>query len=526
MSRTVGRRKFISESDFDFEWERDFPLGLQGNDDRGQSSLMLEFELTPKECRHAKVTTRGKMGIVRVELKIGPSVTEITTAVWRTKGRAARFVKADPKLAAIIGSSFDCQYIPSVRTARSSRDIVETLVARELSALEKNPTFQKALKQIEKIQRPVLRRISTSVTDTLREFLPSVKKVVVDITRENRFRALHRSCSIIVDDGAKTNLQHKGDGVQSLSALSLMRYSSILSAAGKQILLAVEEPETHLHPTAIHQLRSVLQEIAQKHQVILTTHNPLFVARENIASNIVVSGNTAAPASTMADIRKVLGVRPTDNLQRAELVLVVEGEDDKLALISLLKSADKTIEDALASEEIVVDSLLGSGKLSFKLDQLRSTVCPFHCFMDHDSAGRTAVDKASDDGLLKVADVTFAVCKGSPESELEDLYMRSKYESAVLQEFGVRLNVSEFRGNRKWSERMKSVFMSQGKSWSDKTKKEVKWIVAGAIASSPQKALIPQKRGAFDALVTALNDKLGTLRIASQPQRKTRIKSK
>ena len=94
--------------------------------------------------------------------------------------------------------------------------------------------------------------------------------------------------------------------------------------------MAVEEPEAHLHPQAIHELREVLVGLSDKNQIILTSHSPLFVNPAKIESTIVVrESRKAAPAKNIAEVREVLGVRLSDNLESARLVAVVEGEDDE-----------------------------------------------------------------------------------------------------------------------------------------------------------------------------------------------------
>src|SRR5690606_14030359 len=133
-----------------------------------------------------------------------------------------------------------------------------------------------ALDAVAALQKPILERISGNIRETLKEFLPNVKEVQVTIPEEERFRALRRACEIVVNDGTPTQLAKKGDGVQSLAALSLLRHASVSTGLGKNLILAIEEPESHLHPSAIHQLREVIAEITQKHQVIMTTHCPLF----------------------------------------------------------------------------------------------------------------------------------------------------------------------------------------------------------------------------------------------------------
>ncbi len=240
-----------------------------------------------------------------------------------------------------------------------------------MAVVESDAAYINALKAVAKIQQPVLDKISGSIKETLKEFLPNVREVRVSIPEEERFRALRRACEIIVDDGTPTQLIRKGDGVQSLAALSLMRHASESSGAGRNLILAIEEPESHLHPNAIHQLKAVVTEIARKHQVIMTTHCPLFVDRASIKSNILVHNNKATPARDVKQIREILGVRASDNLQHAELILVVEGEEDRRSLAALLKQHSKALASAMAQQALGIESLQGGANLSYKLSQIR-----------------------------------------------------------------------------------------------------------------------------------------------------------
>jgi hypothetical protein len=103
----------------------------------------------------------------------------------------------------------------------------------------------------------------------------------------------------------------------------------------------------------------------------MTTHCPLFVDRASIKSNILVHKNKAAPAKDVKQIRDILGVRASDNLQHAELVLLVEGEEDRKALTALLKHHSPELNVALTQGGVGIDSLLGGSNLSYKLCQVR-----------------------------------------------------------------------------------------------------------------------------------------------------------
>ncbi len=73
-----------------------------------------------------------------------------------------------------------------------------------------------------------------------------------------------------------------------------------------------------------------------------------------------------------------------------------------------------------------------------------------------------------------------------------------------MNEFGVNINVAEFRGNKKWSDRIAGCFLSQGKLWNDAMEKRVKLVVANEISEEVDTVLNEHKRSSMDALVTSL----------------------
>lgn len=80
---------------------------------------------------------------------------------------------------------------------------------------------------------------------------------------------------------------------------------------------------------------------------------------------------------------------------------------------------------------------------------------------------------------------------------------------AIKKKYGVDLEVKEFTktSNRfKWSDRVKKVFISQGKLWGDQVEADIKGIVVTCVKKYPQNALDQYKRSSIDALVMALED--------------------
>lgn len=505
-----GRRSYgvLLPSRSIYDWDQDFPVEQQKQKPSGESILIPEFLLDEEEINDFQQEIKSNLnGTLPLRIALGPRSVNVTVS---KKGRGAKTLseKSD-RIAAFVAKHLDFDYIPAVRTAASAERIVDALVERELQVIESDPEYAAALNRITELQQPILNRLSSSIQQTLVQFLPDIVEVKVQISEAGRSRALRRSTDIIVDDGTPTGLRYKGDGVQSLAALGIMRHASDHRARKKNLIIAIEEPESHLHPSAIHSLKDVIEELAAKHQIVITTHCPLFVDRAKIKSNIIVENRKAQPAKSVEEIREILGVRASDNLRHAELVLLVEGEDDRITLGGLLPKASSLLKSALKNGTLAIDTLGGGSNLSYKIGLLRDALCLCHCFLDNDPAGRDAFEKAQQNGLITLSGVNFTICQGMTESEMEDLFKASVYESVIQTSYGVTLNVPHFRTSQKWSVRMKTTFERQGKPWTNRIEAEVKENVANAIAVSQlEDALSPDKRNAFDALVGALEQRL------------------
>ena len=184
---------------------------------------------------------------------------------------------------------------------------------------------------------------------------------------------------------------------------------------------------------------------------------------------------------------------------------------------ALLPIASKKIGTSLQTGLIAIDSLGGGTNLSYKLGQLRETLCLCHSFLDYDKAGLTAAAKAEAEGLAVPADVTHIICPGLEESEFEDVLDESLYREYILNKYGASLASPKFKGKKKWSDRLRAAFEHQGKNWSGKLEAQIKSDIAELVAANPGKSLNAHKRGAFDGLVVALETKLELLDAGRKP---------
>ena len=483
-----------------YSWEKDYPISLQEKNPNGWSSIDLNFELDEQDILAIRSMTGILLsGCIPVRVSTNGAAAKIDIP----KRGTAAFADADNKKKIIeyVCFKIDFNFIPAVRTEYDALRVVDSLIEKSLETLDTNPDYINAMNKIEELQQGILDGISNQIIEPLQEFLPTVRNVQIHIQNERRRIAMRRNTEIIIDDGTPTPIQQKGDGIKSLTALAIL---NIPARVDRVSVVAIEEPESHLHPESARQLYDTIMSLSQTHQIVLTTHSPLFVNRTNLKENIIVNDGKATPVKKIKEIRDVLGIHISDNLTNAEHALIVEGEDDKIALEKLLPSMSTKIKRAIQNGTFIIDYIGGAGNLPYKLSFYRNLQCKYHVLLDNDDAGRHAGSEAERQGLLDVRNVTYAICNGSPNAEIEDCYNKAVYENAILNEFGVNINVAEFRGNKKWSDRIAGCFLSQGKLWNDAMEKRVKLVVANEISEEVDTVLNEHKRSSMDALVTSL----------------------
>lgn len=485
-----------------YNWERDFPISLQQRKSGRQTIFILDFLLDENDCSNFKSNIGSRInGELSIQIKIGSDNKPILSIKdKRGKGSTSLHKKID-KICLFIINNISFNYIPTIRTDDSILRVVHSMLSQYLEPLEKNDEYLKALSKIKELQRPILDKVGNQLKSSLQEFLPNVKSVEVSIYENMRRRALRDDFSVIIDDGTSTELAFKGDGVKNLAALSLLK--NRFKEEGSSII-AIEEPESHLHSGAIHQLYQTINSFSQNYQIILTTHSPIFVNRDNLKSNIIVDSGKAGSCKNIGQIREILGVLASDNLVNANYVLVVEGEEDVIALSSILSFMDERISKAIKEKRLIIDSLNGANNLNYKLTLLRNSLCKFYCFLDNDKAGNTAIRTALDKNTLSDNSYTLSKCQGFSESEFEDLINKEIYKDILEKEFGISIDNSKFRGNKKWSERMKNIAESQGKSYDDKLESKIKYRIAECIRHNPAKAIETHHKQIFQTLVDAI----------------------
>ncbi|MFH9694605.1 ATP-dependent nuclease [Streptomyces globisporus] len=503
----LARRVMVRANAQDiYKASRDLPLHLQEKP-AARTIFEFEFELTDQEIADFKGEVKSNLN-GRLPVRLTASAESVQFEV-RKQGRGAATLSAKAtQISRFMATRIDVRDIPSVRTARDSVALVRSMVESEIADLEKSEEYRDAVEKIAELQAPVLASLEKALKSSLVKFIPDLNSVEVIVS--DRLSALRKDCQVVIDDGTPTELRYKGDGIQSLAAMSLIHHLAQQSSRDGGMVLAVEEPEAHLHPRAIHLLRDTLLEISERQQVVITTHSPLFVNRSDVASNVVVNNNRARPARTVSEIRDVLGVRVSDNLSAARMVLLVEGVEDKRAIVPVLRNASQKVNAAFDSGALAVECLRGAGNLGYQATLFKSQLCLVHVFMDNDKAATDAAEKSLSLGGLEYSEISHAIFPGMKESEIEDLYRASVYQHIIVQNYAVTFPTTQFNKKRlKWSERMKRAFLASGQQWNDSIEARVKSAVAEAVARDPEKAIDPAAGTVIKNLCNVLERKLG-----------------
>lgn len=487
-----------------YEWEDDFPRRLQKDSQEGTTVLSLNFKLENKERSAFKAHCGSDInGDLPLEIRVGARGAQFRV---KKPGRGAKaYEKSSNKIALFVSQNFSFEYIPAIRPEELSLEVVANLLERELETLSSDKSYKEALKTIDDLHRPIYARLEATVQTQLKKLLPTVKRVKISSTQGPTYRGRFRAPQLIIDDGTETALEAKGDGIKSLAAISLMRATKAGGGSGS-LVVAIEEPESHLHPGATRQLATVLHEMALEHQVIITTHSPLLVARNALEANIIVSKSNATPAVSIKAIRDSLGVQVDDNLTQAGYVILVEGKTDIRILTALFARRSQEFSDLLGKGKVVFDDLTGTGNIAYKLSSLNQAITTQILITDDDKAGRDADKKAGQAGL---EDKFRFGWRRPPDSfrstELEDMIDPTLYWDVLEKEFGVSLDKHRFGNSQNsWSERMKISYEAGAKRWSSSIENDLKAMLADLVSKSPDNAIAKEWSSLVDNMLSAI----------------------
>ncbi|MBD9223996.1 MAG: hypothetical protein EGQ56_00105 [Clostridiales bacterium] len=442
-----------------YNWERDIPVNLREN--KGASTTFkLTFEFSDEE----KADFRQKFNInltksLQMKFQLFSNRTEYNIIM---PGRAKKPMEEKMQdIGLFIRSKLDYEYIPCVRSSELTNEYFSRLLSKEFRQLDGNEEYQRCLQTIQELQLPIVQGLENKLSVSLKTFLPNIKGVSLQNTNYldtglRFYSSRGRSAPINIDDGDITPIDEKGDGIKSLAAIALIESISFENLEGRSLILCIEEPEAHLHPDAIHSLRTVLFELSERSgvQVIISTHSPLLIDRDKISNNVIVGDNHRIhPCSCVEDVRQVLGVRISDNLAATKVVLV-EGESDKRYFETLCKQR-LSLRQKLEDNSLQFVNVHSASKMDFQIRMYNSIMVSTLVLLDSDSSGIASANALMAAKIKRPSEILLIKSAGMRESELEDLVNIDSYSQIIKDKYNINLNTTSFKQRRKvWSDRL------------------------------------------------------------------------
>lgn len=266
----------------------------------------------------------------------------------------------------------------SDRPSRDSDAEVQDPMKLAVATALAEPGIQQKLSEVVDAVRVKAVELAQRTYQTLNKIDPSlVGELTPEFKAEPKWAGLF-SLTLNSDQGIPVN--KRGSGVRRLILVSFFRAEAerrLTEGGARNIIYAIEEPETSQHPHNQRILLESFQDLASEPgcQVFLTTHSPGLASYLPVDSfRFVQKGDDGQPHIEVAtDVTweamvSAMGIVP-DN--RVRVLICVEGPTDVTALKCLsraLNAEDATIPD-LSTDPRVAFVVLGGGTLSHWVNQ-------------------------------------------------------------------------------------------------------------------------------------------------------------
>lgn len=250
-----------------------------------------------------------------------------------------------------------------------------------------NVIRQKIAEQIQELANKTLLKLKEFNEDIATELKPNIDTKTLDSLFSFTFNC---------ENGISFN--KRGSGIKRLMLLSFFLAEAERKNNTKNIIYAIEEPETSQHPNFQNMLFSTLKELSnsENHQIILTTHTPeivklidkqdlIFLQKDKETHSVTIE---TGENITISKVAETLGILPFVSYKG---VIFVEGPTDERFLKNLSKIP--SFGNIIDLTHFTFIRLHGGGNVEnwIKEDYLKGTNVKCLYFKDRDDLDTPAI---------------------------------------------------------------------------------------------------------------------------------------
>ncbi|WP_024617468.1 AAA family ATPase [Pseudomonas kilonensis] len=269
----------------------------------------------------------------------------------------------------------------------------------QLAVKEAQAALQEQISELE-------RQIASSVLDVAERTLDKLREMAPELANEltPRFKEKPKwSFNFTLEGENGIPINKRGSGVRRLILLNFFRAEAeknALLGSPRNVIYAIEEPETSQHPNYQMMLMKALLELSNQtnRQIIVTTHVPALAGLIPIEGiRYVTKDENGVPIvklpnhEVLKEAAESLGVLPETGMERAKGVVLVEGKSDVIFLrhASNTLKASGDLPSSLEDAGIIPILIGGCGSVKHwvTLNLADDLGLPWCVFLDSDIGG-------------------------------------------------------------------------------------------------------------------------------------------
>ncbi|CAI1132734.1 Predicted ATPase [Serratia liquefaciens] len=279
-----------------------------------------------------------------------------------------QFTNLERKMVDLLLSKFECIYVPS---SKSVEELIDSLVIPFLKKKASDvikPHLEQLLVELSGAASEINKKLSSNgMNDMVVEFgIP-----------DDNVEKLLTKFDFKINDNYQTSINDKGMGIQCLSLFSSFEWISKEKLfEGIRCIWLIEEPESFLNPGLYTNCNTILSDLSEKSNVIITTHALSFISNDpdlivgtskEMDTKVTGKGKRATKekrAKTVIgkfkrhqdatkDIRNSLGIKFSDYFAFNSYNVLVEGMYDAKYINWYLGQSDKSKWPLLRSAKII-----------------------------------------------------------------------------------------------------------------------------------------------------------------------------